>query len=152
MQSLWIDVSSSDTPDWKACAASQSKTLAPCTKYMPAMVAFLQTHTGTLLHEIPMMWKAFERDGVAPVIGGELLGAMSEIKLSEKVPYVAHGLLKLALLSPRVVDGYAKSLPLNKVKVLKQTKTKDICFRIDKMMGPTSPRFSQKPLQCWTVD
>ena len=63
-----------------------------------------------------------EREGVAPVIGGELLGVIADIKFPEKVPYVGTGLLKLALLSPRVVDGFAKSLSMQKVKLLKSAK------------------------------
>ena len=134
MISLWTEASSTDTPDWKSAQSKQAKTLAPSTKYLPALVAFLQVHTGTLLHEIPMMWKAFEREGVAPVIGGELLGVIADIKFPEKVPYVGTGLLKLALLSPRVVDGFAKSLSMQKVKLLKSAKKAAICKLIDKTM------------------
>ena len=68
------------------------------------------------------------------MIGGELLGVIADIKFPEKVRYVGTGLLKLALLSPRVVDGFAKSLSMQKVKLLKSTKKAAICKLIDKTM------------------
>ena len=135
MSSMWQQAITMDPLDWKVVQATQNKTLAPCTRYTPALANWLQVHTGTLLTEMPNFLKAFEREGEVPVLGGEFLGQMAEIKHGdEKVPYLAIAGLKAAILSPKVVDGMSKSIPLSKLKSLKSASKKEEVFTADKIL------------------
>ena len=51
-----------------------------------------------------------------------------------RVPYLAIAGLKAAILSPKVVDGMAKSIPLNKLKALKTSSKKGEVFTADKIL------------------
>ena len=56
--------------DWSRIEADAAKTLSPWTKYSPAMTAYLKSHSGTLLSEMPKFLRAFDRADKVPYLGG----------------------------------------------------------------------------------
>ena len=124
MRDMWtIAEAMEDNVDWSIVEDSAERSLAPCTKYLPAMTKYLKAHSGTLLSEISPFLKMFERESAVPSLGGEYCMAVAEIKPpNHKVPYVGIALLKAGLISPKVVDGYARSIVPSKVEKLKSKK------------------------------
>ena len=121
--------------DWKEIEAVSCKGNPPCAQYIRALSKFLQTHTGELLSELQRFQKAFPRPGTQAAMGGEFLMAVGELDLGqEKVPTIAIALLETCLMSPKIVDGFYRTIPPSKAKMLKSKTTRKAVLRGEQVL------------------
>ena len=124
--------------DWSKVEEECKKTLAPCTKYLPACTAYLKAHSGTLLPQAPAFVKAFDTGRDSPALGGEYIYEVANLRgtKTDKIPFIAHAFIEAGLASPKVQDGFAKTIAPSKVKQANSKGNKD------KLMEGNVIRFS----------
>ena len=134
---MWAEALADDSLNWPKYEESVNKTLAPCTKYTPALSQFLQTHSGNLLEEIPCLLRAFDKKGKVPALGGEIYFELANLKtiMGEKVIFLAYAALWSSIASPKIVDGFAKSISPVKIKALKGKNLQEKALRANTILA-----------------
>ena len=123
-------------PNWKRFQTAASFSLAPCSSYMGAVVAYVRANSGgtdgTRLEELSRHHKAFAcnaESGPARSMGSEFLYKLTSLNFGpgNRFPYVLNACIKANLSSPsdKVVDGVCRLILPSHVAHLASKKVLD---------------------------